>query len=47
MGRRGRRSKRLLDNLKKKRVYSKLKKEEALWKNRFGRGYEAVVRQTT
>jgi len=47
MGRRGRRSKPLLDNLKEKRGYSKLKKEEALWKTRFGKGNEAAVRQTT
>jgi hypothetical protein len=41
MGRRGRRRKKLLDNLKEKRGYCKLK-EEAL-----GRGYGPVVRQTT
>jgi hypothetical protein len=46
MGIRGRRRKRILDNLKEKRGYLKLKREEPLWKTRFGRGHEAVVRQT-
>jgi hypothetical protein len=49
-GRRGRRRKQLLDDLKEKRRYWKLK-EEALdrtqWRTRFGRGYGPVVRQTT
>jgi hypothetical protein len=49
-GRRGRRHKQLLDDLKEKRRYRKLK-EEALdctvWRNRCGRGYGPVVRQTT
>jgi hypothetical protein len=48
-GRRGRRRKQLLDDLKEKRRYWKLK-EEALpctpWRTRFGRGYVPVVRQT-
>jgi hypothetical protein len=48
-GRRGIRRKQLLDDLKKKRRYWKLK-EEALdctvWRTRFGRGYGPVVRQT-
>jgi hypothetical protein len=48
-GRRGRRRKQLLDDLKDKRRYWKLK-EEALdrtqWRTRFGRGYGPVVRQT-
>jgi len=48
-GRRGRRSKRLLDYLKEKTGYWKLK-EEALrrlpWRPCFGRGY-GLVRQTT
>jgi hypothetical protein len=48
-GRRGRRRKQLLDDLKEKRRYWKLK-EEALdgtvWRTRFGRGYGPVVRQT-
>jgi hypothetical protein len=49
-GRRGRRRKQLLYDLKEKRIYWKLK-EEALdrtqWRTRFGRGYRPVVRQTT
>jgi hypothetical protein len=49
-GRRGRRRKQLLDNLKEKIRYWKLK-EEALdrtpWSTRFGRDYGPVVRQTT
>jgi hypothetical protein len=49
-GRRGRRRKQLLDDLKEKIRYWKLK-EEALgrivWRTRFGRGYRPVVRQTT
>ena len=43
----GRRSKKLLDDLKDRRGYSHLK-EEALdrnmWRDRFGRGFEPVVR---
>jgi hypothetical protein len=50
MGRRGRRRKQLLYDLKEKRRYWKLK-EEALdrthWRTCFGRGYGPVVRQTT
>jgi len=49
-GRRGRRRRKLLDDLKEKRGYSHLK-EEALdrhmWTARFGRGFGPVVRQTT
>jgi len=49
-GRRGRRRKRLLDDLKERRGYWHLK-EEALdrskWRARFGRGFGPVVRQTT
>jgi hypothetical protein len=49
-GRRGRRRKQLLDDLKEKRRHCKLK-EEALdrtrWRTRFRRGYGPVVRQTT
>jgi hypothetical protein len=49
-GRRGIRSKQLLDDLKGKRRYWKLK-EEALdrtqWRTRFGKGCGPVVRQTT
>jgi hypothetical protein len=49
-GRRGRRRKQLLDDLKEKRGYWKLKKESldlTLWRTCFGRGYGPVVRQTT
>jgi hypothetical protein len=49
-GRRGRRCKQLLDDLKGKRRYWKLKEEaldRTLWRTRFGRGYGPVVRQTT
>jgi hypothetical protein len=49
-GRRGRRRKQLLDDLKEKRRYWKLKEEaldRTLWRTRFGRGYGPVVRQTT
>jgi hypothetical protein len=49
-GRRGRRSKQLLDDLKEKRRYWKLKEEALdciLWRTCFGRGYGPVVRQTT
>jgi hypothetical protein len=46
----GRRSKKLLDDLKERRGYSNLK-EEALdrteWRVRFGRGFGPVVRQNT
>jgi hypothetical protein len=48
-GRRGRRSKQLLDDLKEKRRYWNLKEEaldRSLWRTRFGRGYGPVVRQT-
>jgi hypothetical protein len=49
-GRRGRRRKQLLDDLKEKRRYWKLKEEaldRTLWRTRFGRGYGPFVRQTT
>jgi hypothetical protein len=45
-GRRGRRRKQLLDYLKEKRRYWKLKEEaldRTLWRTRFGRGYGPVV----
>ena len=49
IGRRGRRRRKLLDDLKERRGYSHLK-EEALdrttWRARFGRGLGPVVRQT-
>jgi hypothetical protein len=47
--RRGRRRKQLLDDLKEKGRYWKLKEEaldRTLWRTRFGRGYGPVVRQT-
>jgi hypothetical protein len=49
-GRRGRRRKQLLDGLKEKRRYWKLKEEaldRTLWRSGLGRGYGPVVRQTT
>jgi hypothetical protein len=48
MGRRGRRRKQLLDDLKEKRRYCELKEEaldRTVWRNRFGRGYGPVVRK--
>jgi hypothetical protein len=49
-GRRGRGRKQLLDDLKEKRRYCKLKEKAldcVLWKTHFGRGYGPVIRQTT
>jgi hypothetical protein len=49
-GRRGRRRRKLLDDLKGRRGYSHLKEEaldRAMWRARFGRGFGSVVRQTT
>jgi hypothetical protein len=49
-GRRGRRRKQLLDDLKEKRRYWKLKEEEldrTLWGTCVGRSYGPVLRQTT
>jgi hypothetical protein len=49
-GRRGKICKQLLDDLKEKRRYWKLREEvldRTLWITRFGRGYGPVVRQTT
>ena len=49
-GRRGRRRKKLLHDLKERRGYSHLKKEALVrtkWTARFGRGFGPVVRQTT
>jgi hypothetical protein len=46
----GRRRKKLLDNLKDKRVYSHLKEEfldRIMWRNRFRGGFGPVVRQNT
>jgi hypothetical protein len=47
-GRRGRRSKKLLDDIKERRGYSHLKEEaldRTIWSARFGRGLGPVVRQ--
>jgi hypothetical protein len=49
-GRRGRRRRKLLDYLKERRGYSHLKEEgldRTIWRARFGRDFEPVVRQTT
>ena len=49
-GRRGRRHRKLLDDLKDRGGYSPLKKEaldRTMWRARFGRGFGPVVRQTT
>jgi len=48
--RRGRRRRKLLDDLKERRGYSHLKEEaldRTMWRNRFGGGFETVVRQNT
>jgi hypothetical protein len=48
-GRRGRRRRRLLDNLKKTRGYLKLKDEapdRTLWRTNFARSYGHIVIQT-
>jgi hypothetical protein len=45
---RGRRRKKLLDDLKGRRLYSNFKEESlnrTMWRNRFGRGFGPVVRQ--
>jgi len=45
---RGRRCKKLLDDLKDRRRYSHLKEEaldRTMWRNRFGGGFEPVVRR--
>ena len=47
-GRRGRRRRKLLDDLKERRGYSQLKEEalyRTIWRARFGRGFGPVVRQ--
>jgi hypothetical protein len=49
-GRRGRRRRKLLDDLKERRGYSHLKEEavdRTMWRAGFGRGFGPVVRQTT
>ena len=48
--RRGRRCKKLLDDLKDKRGYSHLKEkalDRTMWRHRFGGGFGPVVRQNT
>jgi len=48
-GRRGRRRRKLLDDLKERRGYSHLKEEaldRPMWRARFGRSFGSVVRQT-
>jgi hypothetical protein len=48
--RRGRRRRKLLDDLKERREYSHLKEEaldRTMWRPGFGRGFRLVVRQTT
>ena len=50
IGRRGRRRRKLLNDLKERGVYSHLKEEaldRTVWRARFGRGFGPVVRQTT
>jgi len=49
-GRRGRRRRKLLDDLKDRRGYCHLKEEaldRTMWRVRFGRGFGPVLRQTT
>jgi hypothetical protein len=49
-GRRGRKSRKLLDDLKDRRGYSHLKEEaldRTMWRARLARGFELLVRQTT
>jgi hypothetical protein len=49
-GRRGRRRRKILGDLKERRGYSHLKEEaldRTMWRARFGRGFGPVVRQTT
>jgi hypothetical protein len=48
-GRRGRRRRKLLDDLNERTGYSNLKEEaldRSMWTARFGRGFGPVVRQT-
>jgi len=49
-GRRGRKCRKLLDDLKERREYSHLKEEaldRTMWRAQFGRGFGPVIRQTT
>jgi hypothetical protein len=48
--RRGRKLRKLLDDLKDRRGYSHLKEDildHTMWRNRFGGGFETAVRQNT
>jgi len=48
-GRRGRRRRKLPDDLKERRGYSQLKEEaldRTVWRARFGRGFGPVITQT-
>jgi hypothetical protein len=50
IGRRGRRRRKLLDDLKERRRYFHLKEEaldRTMWRACFGRGFRPVIRQTT
>ena len=49
-GRRGRRGRKLLDDLKERKGYPQVKEEalvRTMWRARYGRGFGSVVRQTT
>ena len=49
-GSRGRRRRKLLDDLKERRRYSHLKEEaldRTIWRDRLERGFGPIVRQTT
>jgi hypothetical protein len=49
-GRRGRRHRKLLNDVKERGGYFHLKEkalDRTMWRARFGRGFEPVVRQTT
>jgi hypothetical protein len=49
IGRRGRRRRKLLDDLQERRGYSHLKEEaldRTMWRARFGRSFGPLVRQT-
>jgi len=48
-GKRGRRRRKLLDDLKDRNGYSHLKEEaldRTMWRARFGRGFGPIIRQT-
>jgi hypothetical protein len=48
-GKRGRRRRKLMDDLKERRGYSHLKEEaldRTIWRTRFGSGFGTVARQT-